>query len=155
MKPSLVLALGCAIAGWVATGAIAQTALDGDLTLSSSNRTGSIAGTAIGSSDLPSAVLNQARDQAGNECLGFSSLSPNHRLTLQTPVQTLILSVNSGQEDTTIAVKGPNGFLLCGDDAVGAASARVTSNLWPAGTYDIWVGTFKPGSRINYRLMAE
>lgn len=155
MKPFLALGLSWAIAGLIAPGAIAQTALDGDLTLSSSNRSGSIAGTAIGSSDMPSAVLNQPRDQAGNECLGFSSLSPNHRLTLQTPVQNLVLSVNSGQEDTTIAVKGPNGFLLCGDDSVGAASARVTSNLWPAGVYQIWVGTFKAGSRANYRLMAE
>lgn len=155
MKPSLVLVLSWAIAGLVAKGAIAQTALDGDLTLSSTNRSGSIAGTAIGSSGIPSAVLNQFRDQAGNECLGFSSLNPNHRLTLQTPVENLVLSVNSGQEDTTIAVRGPNGFLLCGDDSVGDASARVTTNLWPAGVYQIWVGTFRAGNRINYRLIAE
>ncbi|MBD2555027.1 hypothetical protein H6G52_05280 [Limnothrix sp. FACHB-881] len=155
MKPALILTLGCAMVSCWATRAIAQTSIDGDLTLSNGNPKGSLTGTAIGSHDLPSTVLGRSTDQAGHDCLGFSSLSPNHRLTLQTPIANLTLSVNSGQDDTTLAVRGPNGLLLCGDDTVGTASAQVTAPQWPAGTYEVWVGTFKPGMRSPYRLTAE
>lgn len=139
----------------IATSALAQTSIDGDLSLSSSNRSGSITGQAIGTNSIPSAVVRRPSDNQGHECLGFSSIQPNHLLTLQTPISNLTLKVDSGSEDTTIAVQGPNGLLLCGDDAAGGSSASVTMANWPAGTYQIWVGTFAAGSRIRYRLLAQ
>ncbi|TAD77305.1 MAG: hypothetical protein EA001_10780 [Oscillatoriales cyanobacterium] len=141
----------------IATSALAQTSIDGDFSLSNSNRRGSITGEAIGTNSIPTAVVRRPSDSQNQECLGFSSMQPNHLLTLQTPIPNLALKVDSGSADTTIAVQGPNGLLLCGDDdgTGGSSSASVTLGTWPAGTYQIWVGTFAAGGRVRYRLSAQ
>jgi hypothetical protein len=149
------LTLSCAVIAAIATSALAQTSIDGDLSLSGGNRSGSLTGHAIGTNSIPTAVVRRTSDSQGHECLGFSSMQPNHLLTLQTPLQNLTLTVDSGSEDTTIAVQGPNGLLLCGDDAAGGSSASVTTANWPAGTYQVWVGTFAAGARVRYRLSAQ
>ncbi len=95
------------------------------------------------------------RDSQGQRCMGFGSQTPDHMMTLREDFGPLSLTVNSGGNDTTLVVQGPNNWLLCGDDSGQGKDAMVQAEAWPAGTYRVWIGSFQPGERWRYRLMAQ
>lgn len=115
------------------------------------------AGTAqgyTGGSFSLSSVAN--RDRAGNLCLGFSASStPDHLLVLEQNFASLTLQVNSGGNDTTLAIQGPNNLVLCGDDTGRNKDASIQAASLPAGTYRVWVGSFDSGARYDYSLRAR
>lgn len=94
-----------------------------------------------------------SRDRNNNQCLGFGDTNPDHILILENNIPQLKLQVNSGGNDTTLVVQGPNdGTLRCGDDSDRTQDASIQDVGWSAGTYKIWVGSVEPGQRWNYRL---
>lgn len=93
-----------------------------------------------------------ARDRRRKICLGFSSDEPSHILEITQDQPRLRVAVDSEGEDTTLLIQGPRG-IDCNDNYRRMhRDAAVTDSDWPAGTYQIWVGTFNRGDRIDYTL---
>ncbi|MDX2212094.1 MAG: hypothetical protein SFY66_02280 [Oculatellaceae cyanobacterium bins.114] len=96
------------------------------------------------------------RDRNGNLCLGFSASStPDHLLVLEQNFGNLTLQVDSGGNDTTLAIQAPDGAMLCGDDTGRNKDASIQTGRLSAGTYRVWVGSFDSGARYSYTLRAQ
>jgi hypothetical protein len=131
--------------------ALAQNANFGPITLGG----GSLNGSAQGHTSGFFALNNIAgRDRNGNICAGFAAQIPDHILTLQQDFESLTVRVNSGGNDTTLLIQGPNdNEIRCGDDTDRRnLDAMVRDGGWRAGTYRVWVGTHDQGQRHNYTL---
>lgn len=93
-------------------------------------------------------------DDRDELCSGYSynTQTPDHILTLTADFDQLQIGVESGGEDTTLVIEGPQGT-YCGDDGKGGGDdASIGRSSWRKGTYRIWVGTADPGQRYSYRL---
>ena len=134
-----------------ATPVLSQSANFGTLTLSPgfSSEEGAAIGTTGGSFSLPSLVN---RDRENNPCLGYAEETPDHIIDLEADFNQLQIAVDSGGQDTTLLITGPNGFALCGDDTGASKDASVTRSNVEAGEYKIWVGTINPNQAWNYTL---
>lgn len=145
-------ALVAMVIALAATPVLSQSANFGKLTLSAgfSEESGSAIGTTGGSFSLPSRVN---RDRQNNPCLGYAEETPDHILDLEADFEDLQIAVDSGGQDTTLLITGPEGFKLCGDDTgTNNKDASVTSSNWSAGEYQVWVGTINPNQTWNYTL---
>ncbi|CDN12634.1 MAG: hypothetical protein HRU34_12975 [Richelia sp.] len=92
------------------------------------------------------------RDRQGNPCIGFAAPTPDHILILEKDFPRLQLQVDSG-DDTTLFIQGPNDSTIrCGDDTGRDKDASIVDNAWKAGSYRIWIGTFKQNVQSNYSL---
>jgi hypothetical protein len=134
---------------------LADTANFGKLALSPGfeSAKGTITGYTGGSYSL-SAISN--RDRNRNVCIGYGDPKPDHILVLEKDFSRLNIQVDTGGGDTTIVIQGPdNSMVRCGDDTGKNKDASITDSSWKAGTYRVWVGTFKPGEKRNYRLMIQ
>lgn len=80
-----------------------------------------------------------------NGCTGFITNAPDVRLTYDAGSLPLIISVNSSA-DTTLVVNGPDGSWYCDDDGGEGLNPSIRFNRPMSGRYEIWVGTFSPGS---------
>jgi hypothetical protein len=96
-----------------------------------------------------SSIANSDRNK--KPCIGYGSETPDHIMTLQKDFPRLSVQVNSGK-DTTLVIRGPDNFTLCGDDTGSSKDASVTASNWKAGEYRIWVGSIDSGKRWNYTL---
>jgi hypothetical protein len=145
----LILALGSAPA-------LAQTANFGSMTLSPGfpAASGTIAGHTGGSFSL-SSIAN--RDGSGNLCLGFGDSNPDHVIVLQQGFSRLNIRVDSGGQDTTLLIQGPNNRTVrCGDDTGPTnKDASIQGTDLPAGEYRVWVGSFDAGTQYNYNLTVQ
>ncbi|PSN17680.1 hypothetical protein C7271_16465 [filamentous cyanobacterium CCP5] len=94
------------------------------------------------------------RDRQGNVCTGFATQAPDHILVLQQDMASLAIQVDSGGNDTTLMIQGPeDGTIRCGQDTSRRnTDARIADENWRAGTYRIWVGTHTQGQRYSYTL---
>lgn len=93
-------------------------------------------------------------DDRNELCSGYSynTQTPDHILHLTADFDQLRIGVESGGEDTTLVIEGPQGT-YCGDDGNGdGEDASIGRSSWRKGTYRIWVGTADPGQRYSYRL---
>ena len=137
---------------------LSQTAAASDANLGPSGGV-SLSGEAGGTTSLLAAIAQAPRDQFGNACLGFGTATANHHLTVSEPRSNIMFQVESHDrrnQDTTLVVKGPNGFLLCGDDTSSTnPAAQAIANELPSGTYDIWVGSFDQKVRMSYTLTIQ
>ena len=89
-------------------------------------------------------------------CIGFADPKPDHILVLEKDFPKLNIKVNSGGNDTTLLIVGPdNKTIRCGDDTGRSKDASIKDINWKAGKYKIWVGSFKARSRKNYRLSLQ
>lgn len=132
--------------------ALAQQANFESFTLSGATPTASVSGFTNGISALSNIA---GRDRNGTICAGFADVAPDHTMVLQQDIATLTLQVNSGGNDTTLLVQGPDGTVRCGDDTDRRnPDALVQDQNWSAGTYSIWVGSHQQGQRYNYSLTA-
>ncbi|QYX30321.1 hypothetical protein [Sphaerospermopsis torques-reginae] len=144
-----------AITAMITTPVAAQTANFGTMKLSPgfTPEQGTAAGYTGGSYSL-SAMSN--RDKNKKVCLGFGDPNPDHILVLEEDFEKLTISINSGNTDTTIFIKGPDDKTIrCGDDTGISKDASVSSNKWKSGIYQIWVGIFNQGVKANYTLKVE
>lgn len=110
--------------------------------------------TTGGSSSL-TAIANF--DDHDEVCTGYSynNAVPDHLLYLSQDFDRLSIQVNSGGEDTTLVVVGPQG-IHCGDDRSATnADGWVYREHWEKGTYQVWVGTGDPGQSYPYRLEVQ
>lgn len=81
-------------------------------------------------------------------CSGYMDSKPDHTLSLTGFFNYLSLEVES-PEDTTMVIQGPGGT-WCNDDYQGKNPG--IAGQWLAGTYRIWIGSYKPGSYHPYRI---
>ncbi len=86
------------------------------------------------------------------QCRGYIGQVPNQTITLTTPFNFLRLWVRS-QGDTTLVVRAPTGQIYCADDTYGVNPGVDMTGL-PPGTYQVFVGSYSPGSRFPYELGA-
>jgi len=93
-----------------------------------------------------------ARDRRRKVCLGYAAVDPNHTLILTADRPHLRIAVDSGGKDTTLLIRGPRGIDCNDNRSRGYLDAAITARDWPAGTYQIWVGSFHQGEQITYRL---
>ncbi|MBE9079112.1 hypothetical protein IQ241_17710 [Romeria aff. gracilis LEGE 07310] len=141
--------LGAALVGLPA---VAQTANFAGVTLARGEAAepSRLAGFTAGSYRLSNL---SARDRGGNLCLGYADTTPDHILVLEQDFPNLTIAVDSGGNDTTLLVQGPDSVVRCNDNASRRdRDARISDADWPAGIYQIWVGTFDAGARYDYRL---
>lgn len=97
-----------------------------------------------------------SRDRYNNQCLGYGDTNPDHIMVLDSDLSRVTIAINSGRNDTTLVIQGPNSeTLYCGDDSDSNPDARIETLELSAGTYQIWVGSVEPGQRWNYRLSAS
>lgn len=148
LRQAYAIAVVALVAGPVA----AQEATYGDVTLPATG-TATTSGRTGGGTSLPDAVVRSSHDPAGHECLGYGNVSPSHRLRVGADRPSPVtFSVESG-DDTTLVIKGPGNFLLCGDDISPTnLNAQAIAPRLAAGTYEIWVGSMKRGLQGEYTL---
>ena len=99
-----------------------------------------VTGSAGGSDDASS------RDVS---CVGFVAQSPNHVLVVRHDFTWLRVMVRS-TGDTTLVIRAPDGRMLCNDDFEGLDPG--VEGPFPAGDYEVWVGTYEQGTRHDYRF---
>lgn len=150
MLPLSRRSLVALIAVLSATPVLSQTANFTNLNLSPGFRpsAGRVSGHTGGTYSL-SSIANSDRNK--KPCIGYGSETPDHIMTLQKDFPRLSVQVNSGK-DTTLVIRGPDNFTLCGDDTGSSKDASVTASNLKAGEYRIWVGSIDPGKRWNYTL---
>lgn len=113
-------------------------------------KAGIVTGQTGGSYSLPS-IAN--KDSKGNHCLGYGDSTPDHIMVLEQNFPKLTVQVNSGNNDTTLVIRGPNQQTIrCGDDTGSSKDASVQDTNLPIGRYEIWVGSSQPNQTWNYRL---
>jgi hypothetical protein len=143
------------LAAITATPVLAETANFGQLTLlpGFDPAKGTISGY-TGGSYLLSNIAK--RDRNRSACTGFADPNPDHILILGKDFPRLKLLVNTGGEDTTLLIKGPDETTIrCGDDTGKSKDASIDDLNWKSGKYQIWVGTFNPGAKKNYTLTIQ
>lgn len=136
----------------LAVSALAQSSNFGTLTLETASASGLMTGSTGGSTSLPAIVSN--RDRAGNACLGFGDPTPDHLLVLRETMPKLRLLVRSKAGNTTLVVKGPDG-VRCGTPKADGKDASLTGENWPAGQYQVWVGSTTARTPKDYMLTAR
>ncbi|HSM82300.1 MAG TPA: hypothetical protein VLS96_11465 [Nodosilinea sp.] len=146
---AVLAGLAVALVGGVP--AVAQEANFGAFTLSEGSPATSVNGFTTGIFALSNIA---GRDRSGTVCVGFADDTPDHIMVLQKDFATLTLQVNSGGNDTSLLIQGPDGGTVrCGEDTDRRnPDARVQDQNWAPGTYRIWVGSHSQGQRYNYSL---
>lgn len=149
LRPLLLGGLLGVLGAWPG---LAQSANFGSLTLGANTPRARAEGFTAGFFPLSNVSM---RDSQGRVCAGFADANPDHILVLEQDFANLTLQVNSGGNDTTLLVKGPNDSTIrCGEDTSRRnPDARIQGRNWPAGTYQVWVGAHNQGQRHNYTLM--
>ncbi len=88
--------------------------------------------------------------QTFSQCRGWiASDRPDHQITLTQAFNYLRVE-GTADDDTTLVVQGPAGT-LCDDDSAGNRNPRL-EGTWPAGTYNVWVGSYNQGRFSRYHL---
>ncbi len=107
-------------------------------------------GETVGSYSLSNIA---SRDRNGEFCLGYADRTPDHVLTLEQDFTDLTIAVDSGGEDTTLLIQGPNNNTVrCNDNASRRNRDPEIQDTFAKGTYRLWVGSFEPEGRLRYDL---
>ncbi len=148
------VALGLILGLMGALPALAQEANFDSFNLTGDSPTASVRGFTNGIFALSNVA---GRDRRGAICSGFADSNPDHIMVLQQDFAALTLQVNSGGNDTSLLIQGPNDSTVrCGEDTDRRnPDAQVQDQGWSAGTYRIWVGSHNQGQRYNYSLVVN
>lgn len=84
-------------------------------------------------------------------CAGHITAQPDHLLFLEKAMPTLVIAVDSGDGDTTLVVRRPDGRFVCDDDGGPGKGGRVSGRFGP-GTHRIWVGSYGAIENHPYRI---
>lgn len=146
-KSSYLLAMLSVI---IAMPVAAQKANFGSISLAPgfASSAGRVTGYTGGSYSL-STISN--RDRNNNPCIGFGDTNPDYIITLEKDFQRLKFQVDSGGNDTTLVIQGPD-TIACGDDSGNSNDASVEGTKWRSGTYRVWVGAINAGEKHKYTL---
>lgn len=107
-------------------------------------------GETVGSYSLSNIA---SRDSNGEFCLGYADHTPDHVLTLEQDFSQLTIAVDSGGEDTTLLIQGPNNNTVrCNDNASRRDRDAEIQDTFVKGTYRLWVGSFESEGRHRYNL---
>ncbi|ESA32258.1 hypothetical protein N836_27095 [Leptolyngbya sp. Heron Island J] len=107
-------------------------------------------GETVGSYSLSNIA---SRDSSGEFCLGYGDRTPDHVLTLEQDFTQLTIAVDSGGEDTTLLIQGPdNTTVRCNDNASRRDRDPEIQDTFAKGTYRVWVGAFEQEGRHRYNL---
>lgn len=88
-------------------------------------------------------------------CAGYSRFdAADAVLTLDANERTMSIFAMSDTVDLTIAVRGPDGTVLCNDDSFGLDPAVSFTNA-QAGDYHVFVGAYSQGRRGGFNLFAS
>ncbi|MGB7311883.1 MAG: hypothetical protein WA939_03025 [Nodosilinea sp.] len=149
-RGAVALAASLAMGAVVALPTLAQQVNFESFTVSEAAPTASVSGFTTGISALSNIA---GRDRNGTVCAGFADTNPDHTMVLQQDLAALTLQVNSGGNDTSLLVQGPDGSVRCGEDSDRRnPDALIQDQSWSAGTYHIWVGSNSQGQRYSYSL---
>ncbi|GAC1467618.1 MAG: hypothetical protein NVS2B14_12910 [Chamaesiphon sp.] len=100
----------------------------------------------ISGGSVPGAkIAGQAQTTTG-PCMGYMNEKPDHTVVLTSFFKNLSIIVESS-EDTTMVIEGPGG-IWCNDDYQGKNPGFV--GQWLAGSYKIWVGSYKENKYSPY-----
>lgn len=91
-----------------------------------------------------------AESAADSMCRGYVTAAPDYELSFTPGELDLFISVIA-DADTTLVINDPNGNWVCNDDNNGFNPGLVFEQPM-AGTYDIWVGTYREGDGALARL---
>jgi hypothetical protein len=91
-----------------------------------------------------------AESSADSQCRGYVTSAPDYELSFTPGSLDLFISAIS-QADTTLVVNDPDGNWVCNDDNIGF-NPGLRFERPQAGTYDIWVGTYREGDGAEARL---
>lgn len=84
-----------------------------------------------------------ARWELGSECAGYINSTPDFNVRWSGSTDDLYIGFD-GSADTTLVVRTPSGFYGCSDDVYG-----LDPEVWiaypQAGTYQVWVGSYRSG----------
>jgi len=89
--------------------------------------------------------------QLGGSCTGTIAAAPDFRLHYTAGGYPLYIRSIS-DDDTTLAINGPNGEWYCDDDGAGDLNPLVRFDAPQSGRYDIYVGTFSGGANSSASL---
>lgn len=73
-------------------------------------------------------------------CSGYSTLQPTVVISVSEPAPLFIAA--GSDQDLTLAVRGPDGAIVCADDEAGELNPGAAFPRAQAGRYEVWVGTF-------------
>lgn len=91
----------------------------------------------------------QNASSVGGSCRGWIANQPDHILYLDSPFNYLRIGAVSGQ-DTTLVIRGPAG-VHCDDDTGGNRNPLLAGSF-PAGRYEVWIGSYTQGTFAPYTL---
>jgi hypothetical protein len=83
-------------------------------------------------------------------CRGQIDSTPDHLFVATTAMSNLRIMANS-QSDTTLVIRKPDGTYACNDDGEGL-NPIVAIQGAPAGTYQVFVGSYNEGENAAYKL---
>jgi multidrug efflux pump subunit AcrA (membrane-fusion protein) len=83
-------------------------------------------------------------------CRGQIDSTPDHLFVATTAMSNLRIMANS-QSDTTLVIHKPDGTYACNDDGEGLNPIVVIQGA-PAGTYQVFVGSYNEGENAAYKL---
>lgn len=102
-------------------------------------------GTTTGAFSLSS--ISNKDSVSGQFCLGFGDHKPDHVFELQSAVPNMKFRLESSA-NTTLLIQLPNKQVRCG-------GTTIQGTDWPAGTYNISVGSIESGQQHRYTLHVE
>ena len=91
-----------------------------------------------------------AQSAADSMCRGYVTAAPDYELSFTPGELDLFISVVS-ESDTTLVVNDPVGNWVCNDDN-NSLNPGIRFEQPQAGTYDIWVGSYREGGGAPARL---
>ena len=100
------------------------------------------------SGSTPGETLDAATLRDG--CAGHISIAPDHLLIVEKDIPRLTVATES-VGDTTLIIRKPDGTYFCDDDGGPGEGARVVA-AFPAGSYRVWVGSYRPLENHPYQI---
>lgn len=82
---------------------------------------------------------------------GYVARAPDFDLYYNSGSSPLTFYVNSSF-DTVLLINAPDGRWYFDDDSAGNLNPAITFNNPESGLYDVWIGTYQPGSGLRAQL---
>ena len=89
----------------------------------------------------------------GSRCVGYAMARPDYIVRYTEPAEAMRFSVRANGGDTTLVVHTPDGRWLCDDDSGRGNNPMIDLPAPPAGSYDIWVGSYRVEQNLRADLM--
>jgi hypothetical protein len=82
----------------------------------------------------------------GGPCRGHTSRPPDFRLNYTKGAHPLLRFYYKGSGDAVMVINDPVGNYYCNDDSFSTSKPTLDFSSPKSGRYDIWIGTYGPGS---------